>query len=221
MPRTAHKAYKGLPLEGLAATWYARMTGKDLASFCQTAQDIAGRIKPGHHVLEVAPGPGYLAIELAKLGNFQITGLDISKSFVKMAAKNAQRAGVHVQFHHGNAAAMPFASCVFDFVVCRAAFKNFSEPVNALDEMYRVLKPSGTAVIFDLRADASHSDITSYVHGMRLGPLNSLLTRLIFKHMLLKRAYSTAQFETMATTSRFGRCMINADAIGLEVSLHK
>ena len=50
---------------------------------------------------------------------------------------------------------MPFDSGSFDFVYCRAAFKNFSEPIRAIDEMNRVLKPGGKAVIVDLRKDAS------------------------------------------------------------------
>lgn len=34
-------------------------------------------------VLEVAPGPGYFAVELAKLGRFHVTGLDVSRTFVE------------------------------------------------------------------------------------------------------------------------------------------
>ena len=34
---------------------------------------------------------------------------------------------------------------MFDLVVCRAAFKNFSEPLKSLNEMHRVLKPQGRA----------------------------------------------------------------------------
>ena len=76
-------------------------------------------------------GPGFLAIELARLGSYRITGLDISKSFVRIATENAIKAGVEVTFREGNASSMPFESDSFDFVYCRAAFKNFSEPVQA------------------------------------------------------------------------------------------
>ena len=60
------KAYKGLPMEGVIATWYAKNTAADLARFTQTARMLSERLRPGGDVLEVAPGPGYLAIELAK-----------------------------------------------------------------------------------------------------------------------------------------------------------
>ncbi len=52
---------------------------------------------------------------------------------------------------------MPFESETFDFLLCRAAFKNFTEPLQALREMCRVLKPGGRALIIDLRRDTSTS----------------------------------------------------------------
>src|SRR3954452_3361417 len=102
------KGYKGLPLEGPLARWYAKVTQKDLGEFRRLAGSLAGRLGPGSAVLEVAPGPGYLAIELARLGPHRIAGLDISRSFVRMATENARQAGVSVDFHQGDAAAMPF-----------------------------------------------------------------------------------------------------------------
>jgi SAM-dependent methyltransferase len=64
-----------------------------------------------------APGPGFFAIELAKLDDFKITGLDISRTLVQIATENARKAGINIDFRLGNAAAMPFAdeSCVFFF----------------------------------------------------------------------------------------------------------
>ena len=74
------KPYKGLGMEGAIAKWYAALTKKSLEDFKALARRTAERIPPGSSVLEVAPGPGYFAIELAKLGNYQITGLDISEN---------------------------------------------------------------------------------------------------------------------------------------------
>jgi ubiquinone/menaquinone biosynthesis C-methylase UbiE len=45
---------------------------------------VVKRIQDGCSVLEVAPGPGYLAIELAKLRKYKIIGLDISKDLSKL-----------------------------------------------------------------------------------------------------------------------------------------
>src|SRR5262249_46389944 len=64
----AKKGYKGLPLEGWLARWYARNTARTMREYEQLAQALAGKLTSGVSVLEVAPGPGYLAIALAKLG---------------------------------------------------------------------------------------------------------------------------------------------------------
>jgi ubiquinone/menaquinone biosynthesis C-methylase UbiE len=214
------KAYKGLPMEGVIATWYARNTGRDMRRFADTARIVAERIGPGGAVLEVAPGPGYLSIELAKRG-YSVTAVDISKSFVRIARENAAKDGVSVDVRHGNASAMPLADTSFDFVVCMAAFKNFSNPIGAINEMHRVLRPGGQASIFDLRKDASLQDIAAEVRDMHLAAWNALLTRFIFRHGLLRAAYSREQLEQLAAESRFRCCEIESRGIGLELRLAK
>lgn len=221
MQAKLERGYKGLGMTGSLARWYARNTGKDIEPFRIAAREVAARLTGGSHVLEVAPGPGYFAVELAKLGPYRIVGLDISPSFVRIATDNARKAGVNVEFRQGNASAMPFDSDSFDFIYCRAAFKNFSDPIRAIEEMHRVLKPSGKAVIADLRKDASAGEIRGAVAGMKLDPINAALTRLIFKHMLLSRAYLPDDFLCMASRTPFETCEINSDSIGMEVSLHK
>src|SRR6202007_2921410 len=84
------KGHKGMGMEGAVARWYARNTWNSIEQFRKLARSLAGQLESGSSVLEVAPGPGYLAIELAKEGRFRVVGLDISKTFVEMAAANAK-----------------------------------------------------------------------------------------------------------------------------------
>src|SRR5262249_61686894 len=114
---------------------------------------------------------------------------------------------------------MPFADASFDAVVCVAAFKNFTDPIGAINEMHRVLKPGGQASIFDLRKDASGKDIAAEVRSMNLSAWNTLVTRWTFEHLLLKRAYTREQLDGMAMQSRFGRWEITSDGIGFELRL--
>ena len=215
------KGYKGLPLSGPLARWYARNTGKHVDDYGRPPRAWPTRLPAGSDVLEVAPGPGYFAVGSPGSGRTAIVGLDISETFVSIATDNARQAGVDVEFRHGNASAMPFDSGSFDFVYCRAAFKNFSEPVKAIAEINRVLKPGGTAVIVDLRKDTTAQEIDNAVSKMGLGPFNGMLTRLIFKHMLLKRAYTEDDFRRMVAETPFARCEITRESIGMEISLHK
>ena len=218
---TTTKAYKGLPMEGMIASWYAKTTLKDINRHKLMAKLLMEKIPLNGAVLEIAPGPGYFCIELAKLGDYKITGLDISKSFVKIARKNAAEAGLNIDFREGNASAMPFKDGTFDFTFCQAAFKNFSEPVKAISEMYRVLKPGGMAVIADMRRDASAVDIEQEVNGMGLDPLNRFLVKWTFDHMLLKSAYSIDAMHTMVAKTPFGKYRIDAKGVGFIAWLEK
>jgi ubiquinone/menaquinone biosynthesis C-methylase UbiE len=222
MPNENRKGWKGIGMEGSIARWYTRTRRKDMADFRRQAQAVADSLPSGGDVLEVAPGPGFFAIELAKLKrDFRITGLDVSRTFVEIAAKNAHAEGVKIEFRQGSASAMPFAGEAFDCVYCSAAFKNFSEPVKALDEMHRVLRPHGNAVVVDLCKDASVDEIDAYVEKSGRNWFDAWMTKWTFRHLLLKRAYTQEEFQRMAAESHFGGCQIRTGPIGVEVRFTK
>ena len=213
---------KGPEMEGVVARWYARIRGTDsqLEAYRKEAERLTSGLPAGARVLEVAFGPGYLAIELARLGRFQVSGLDISYTFVKIANQNAREAGVTADFHQGDAAVMPFEADSFDLIVCQAAFKNFVHPSSALSEMHRILRGGGTAVIQDMSSEATHADIEREVQAMHLGRVSSFTTKGTLE-MLKRRAYSPRQFERLAAESPFRNCAISTEGIGLEVRLTK
>jgi ubiquinone/menaquinone biosynthesis C-methylase UbiE len=216
------KGYKGLPMEGIVAHWYARNRGSrsQLEAWTRQAARVTGALPDGAAVLEVAPGPGYFAIELARSGRVHVTALDISHTFVEIATQNAHQAGVQVDFREGDASRMPFAAGSFDLVICQAAFKNFSRPVVVLDEMHRVLRDGGTAVIEDLCKDTSAGEIAREVRTMGQDPLNAFMTRQALGS-LRRRAYTRQQFERLASASAFHGGTIRMEGIGLEVRLTK
>jgi ubiquinone/menaquinone biosynthesis C-methylase UbiE len=215
------KPHRDRGIEGRHAKWYAANTGEMMNEFIELARRIAGQLPPGSRVLEVAPGPGYFSIELAKLGSFSVTGLDISHAMVKIATGIAAEAGVNVDFMQGSASNLPFPKDSFDFLLCRAAFKNFAQPVLALQEMCRVLKPGGKAVIIDLSRNASPSAVTRYVDGLGLSRINRMMTKLVFKFMLIKSAYTREQFEHMLAEANFSRVDILEEDLGFEITMTK
>jgi ubiquinone/menaquinone biosynthesis C-methylase UbiE len=215
------KGYKGMAMEGIIATWYAGNTRSRMEEQRQLAARINERVAQGGRVLEVSPGPGYLSVALAKMGKVQVSALDISKSFVEIVRKNAAEAGVTVDARLGDAAAIPFEDNTFDFIVDVAAFKNFTRPVTAIDEFWRVLRPSGTALIADLRGDTTMQDINREVDRMHLDAINAWLTRMAFRGMLLKNAYTRDAMKAMVAQTRFKTCDVTSDTIGMEVTLTK
>ncbi len=216
MTSAAEKGYKGLGMEGSIARWYEKNTRKSMEAFRTEAERLKAFLPDGGDVLEVAPGPGFLAIEMARDPGIHVTGLDISKTFVEIARKNAAEEGVRVTFKLGNAASMPFADKSFDLLVCRAAFKNFSEPERALKEMRRVLRPGGTGVIIDLRRDVPMTEVKHEVGNMGLGFWNRMFTTGAFRFMLLKRAYTKPELERMLDRAGFKTIEVRTSGMGME-----
>lgn len=214
------KAYKGMGMEGSIARWYDHTTRKDMAEFRQLAARIAAMVPAGGSVLEVAPGPEFLSIELARRG-LQMRAVDISKTFVEIARKNAAAEGVKARFQLGNAAALPVEDTSVDFVVCRAAFKNFSEPVKAMAEMRRVLRPGGTAMLIDMRRDASVEEIRSYVNSLDVSRINRWVMMLTFRGMLIKRAYPLEEIRRMALEAGWADVCIETASMGFSASTTK
>jgi ubiquinone/menaquinone biosynthesis C-methylase UbiE len=215
------KGYKGIGMNGPVARWYTKNTAKTLGEFQQCAHEIARQLTEGSRVLEVAPGPGYLAIELAKLGRYQISGLDISRTFVEIAREKARAAAVDVHFQQGDVAHMPYESDTCDFIVCRAAFKNFSDPTEALNEMYRVLKSGGTALIIDLRRDAPKETIDQYIDTIGLNWWDTFITKWTVELMLKRRAYLKNEITDLVSQTPFEHLAIEETAMGMEIRLRK
>jgi ubiquinone/menaquinone biosynthesis C-methylase UbiE len=209
-------------MEGPIARWYARVRGSksQIEAYRSQAAQLTAGLPDGAKVLEVAPGPGYLSIEIARLRRLDVAALDISHTFVQIGSDSARLAGVDVDFRQGDVANMPFEAESFDLIFCQAAFKNFTLPRTALAEMYRVLRTGGTAVIQDMSRNATHAEIEEEVKGMELGRLSAFMTKATLER-LRNRAYSPLQFELLVAESPFQTCEITIAGIGLEVRLTK
>jgi len=214
------KAYKGMGMEGSIARWYNKTTRKDMPEIKSLAARIAASLPPAASVLEIAPGPGFLSIELARRG-LEVQAFDISKTFVEIAQRNAHTDGVNVRFKLGNASALPVPNATVDFVVCRAAFKNFSEPVKALSEMRRVLRPGGTALLIDMRRDVSVAELRRYVDGLGVGWLNRQFMMLVFRSTLIKRAYPLEEIRRMTSEAGWINFRIETTPVGFEAWMKK
>jgi ubiquinone/menaquinone biosynthesis C-methylase UbiE len=214
------KAYKGMGMEGGIARWYDKTTRKDMPAVRELAAQIASVAGAGGTVLEVAPGPGFLSIEMAKRG-LDVQAVDISRTFVEIARKNAAEAGARAVFMQGNAAELPVIKECLDLVVCRAAFKNFAEPVKAMSEMLRVLKPGGTALLIDMRRDVSVEELRKYIDGWGVSWFNRKFMMATFRGMLIKRAYPLEEIKRMAKEAGWMETRIETTPVGFAAWVRK
>jgi SAM-dependent methyltransferase len=99
-------------------------------------------IERGQGVLDVACGTGVVAVTAARLGA-HVTGLDLTPALLDAARENGRIAGVSVDWHEGDAEALPFDADSFDVVVSQYGHIFAPRPDVTIGEMLRVLKPGG------------------------------------------------------------------------------
>src|SRR5438132_5039814 len=101
-------------------------------------------------VLEVATGPGYVAMGFAAVAR-EVVGVDLTEAPLAIAEQRPAEQGLHkLRFQLADAARLPFADGEFDVVVCRLAFHHFEQPPPMLHEMVRVCTPQGTVAVEDI-----------------------------------------------------------------------
>lgn len=215
------RKFKDLEIRGKKAQDYDQFTQRfRLQELRGYAQLVTPHIGPGAQVLELASGPGYFCIELAKLGGFAITGLDLSPDFVAIARQNAQKAQVQPYFVQGNAAQLQFEDQSFDFVFSSWSVKNFRDPQRVLTEIYRVLKPGGTALLIDLNPDVTAADWSLYAASIGISGMISFFMKLAFK-IQRSAAYTQAELAAFIQSAGFKEYDISKVTINLHVLLTK
>ncbi len=101
-------------------------------------------------VLEVATGPGYVAMGFAAVAR-AVVGIDLTEAPLTIAEQRRQEQGLHnVRFQLADASRLPFADGEFDVGVCRLALHHFAQPPRMLSEMVRVCTPHGTVAVEDI-----------------------------------------------------------------------
>lgn len=97
---------------------------------------------PGQSVLDVGCGTGVVAITAARAGA-NVRGLDLSPVLLEEARRNADLAGVAIEFSEGDVEALPYLDGAFDMVLSQFGHMFAPRPEVAVAEMLRVLKPGG------------------------------------------------------------------------------
>jgi SAM-dependent methyltransferase len=103
---------------------------------------------PGMQVLDVASGTGEPAISLAsRVGEHgHVTALDLSADLLEIATQRARARGLtNFATQQADAHSLPFSDNRFDLGTSRFGVMFFRDPVLALQELRRVLRPGARA----------------------------------------------------------------------------
>ncbi|MCS5499128.1 methyltransferase domain-containing protein [Cnuibacter physcomitrellae] len=122
----------------------------------RTAENSAAYLLPhlsaGMSLLDVGAGPGTITVDLARrLAPGRVVGLDAAEEIVDQANALARDQGVDtVEFVTGDAYHLPFDDDTFDVVHAHQVLQHLADPVDALREFRRVVKPGGIVAARDV-----------------------------------------------------------------------
>ncbi len=148
------------------AAGYARLTQAMAGDRRAALREFAG-VVPGDVLLDVACGPGSLALDLAP-HLARATGLDLTPAMLEQARAAQARLGVeNADWVRGDAATLPFPDGAFTLVTAGAAFHHFAEPARVLAGMARVCRPGGRVVVVDVTPDADKAAVYDRMEKLR------------------------------------------------------
>jgi ubiquinone/menaquinone biosynthesis C-methylase UbiE len=130
----------------LVAAGYAETTMLMFEAFAAEAI-AASKLKPGATVLDVACGPGTLALKLAQHAD-KVHGIDFSESMLAVFKHKIEQAGHrNIALHCGDAQALPYANATFDAAFSLFGLMFFPDRQRGFAEIHRTLKPGGSVAI--------------------------------------------------------------------------
>ncbi len=105
----------------------------------------------GMHILDCATGTGDLAIAFKKVAgaNGRVTGTDFSPEMLHFAPKKSEKKGYQVTWEVADAMNLPYDNDQFDISSIAFGIRNVDEPLVALSEMARVVKPGGKVMVLE------------------------------------------------------------------------
>ena len=156
-PGRGYHFHTGRPLASMLGyhdDWLAGLPEGSIASFAGTGNPFRiGHLRPGERVVDIGSGAGLDSLIAAKMvgPSGQVIGIDMTRAMLEMARKSALEAGAdHVEFREGLAESLPAPSGWADVVISNGVLNLLPDKLAALQEMARVLKPTGRLQIGDI-----------------------------------------------------------------------
>ena len=155
-------------------------------------------------VVDIGCGTGFLALQLAELGH-RVWALDSTEEMLALARSKAAQHGLEVQFQQGDAEHPPFGDAAFDLVVERHVIWTLPDPLRALGEWRRVLRPGGRVLLIegDWRRDGSPrtDEYADIQHSL---PLYGGRPATVLRDLLEEAGFVALAIEPLAAPALWG-----------------
>ena len=156
-PEQGFHFHTGRPLAGMLGyddDWLEGIPEASIESFAGTGNPFSlGEIKPGERVVDVGSGAGIDSLIAAKMvgpaGN--VVGVDMTPAMLKKAQQAAAASGQkNIEFREGFGETLPVSDGWADVVISNGVLNLMPDKLAGLQEMARVLKPTGRIQIGDI-----------------------------------------------------------------------
>jgi SAM-dependent methyltransferase len=142
------------------------------------------------HILDVGCGIGGSTRRLSHQTGCRVTGIDLSDTYIDTAQRLTRLLNMQelVSFHAASALALPFADNTFDGVWSLQMNMNVEDKPSWLKEVYRVLKPGGRAVLYEV---CGHKNTPLYfpVPWARDSSMSFLVPPQSFRHVITSAGF--------------------------------
>ncbi|WP_297118270.1 bifunctional demethylmenaquinone methyltransferase/2-methoxy-6-polyprenyl-1,4-benzoquinol methylase UbiE [uncultured Porphyromonas sp.] len=147
--------------------------GMDLAWRWQVIEHLADYAP--HQVADLACGTGDMILMLSRYlpSVREIVGVDLSEGMLAVATERVKRAtrAASVTLLAENCQELSLATQSVDAVTCTLGIRNFSDPLQGLREMHRILRPGGRLAILELSEPRGGLLLQGYnIYAKRLIP---------------------------------------------------
>lgn len=120
----------------------------------RTAENSAGyllnSLRPGLDLLDAGCGPGTITVDLARrVAPGRTVGLDRAPAVIEQARTYAASQAVPIEWQQGDLYVLDFPDACFDVVHAHQVLQHLTDPVRALRELRRVLRPNGVLAVRD------------------------------------------------------------------------
>jgi len=172
-------------------------------SFEEIAHFIGDIFTEGN-VLDIGTGPGRLLLEISKQApKLKLFGLDISNAMIDLAKLNLAVIQ-DVDLRVGNINKTAFHDNFFDCIVSTGSFYNWDNPIQGLNEIFRILKPDRTAYIYDTFKDFDKKEFFTRLNQNLIG--YNFFRKSISKYFLqrqLRMTYKLDEYDKIVDQTIF------------------
>jgi ubiquinone/menaquinone biosynthesis C-methylase UbiE len=181
-------------------------------------QAVALGVPPGGKALDLGTGPGFVAIDVARLlqgTGCEVVGVDLSSAMLALAAENAENEGLNgmLTWRKGDAKAMPFDDDEFDLIVCNDSLHHWEDPLPVFDEIARVLKNDGKCIVHDSKRPQKW---TARLFSWLIGMLIPADFRMHYWNSI-QSSYTAVELRELLESSRLQGWQIAEDFMDLMV----